>query len=139
MIKAVLFKLLEVLVFFKKNNLQIVSTDEYTDGTKVYEYVYGTKRYLSVGAVPKSPPPGIFFPVTATCEGKEVPEFIKFAGPKMNHVPDTGYILFRRVPRLSFKVEHGLEFRLHWARQKGPSKDIIVKNIIGAQSVFGAK
>lgn len=119
----------------------MVAVDEYTDGTKVYEYVFGARRYLCVGDRPSPPPPGISFPVVkAETGGNDVTEvFKKYAGPKTNHVPDTGYIFFRRVPVVSVKSGRGLRLELKFGKEKGESKEIYVKNALGQASVFGAR
>jgi len=141
MIRAFVFKLLDLLVFFKKKNLQVTSVDEYTDGTMVYQYTFGAHRYYSVGATPEEPPMGLVFPlIRAESNGKDVTQLFKeYAGPKLNHVPDTGYIFFNRMPVVSLNFKRGIGIEIRWRRSKGPSTEIRATNVIGQVSVFGAK
>lgn len=138
MIVRILFK---VLLFFNKPNMSIIDKHVYTDGTVAWSYKYGSRQYTTVGKPPEEPPTGVFFTVqTAVSGGKDVTEeFKRYAGPKCNHMPDTGYIMYRRVPRFSVSFPGCMRLQFTFAREKGSSEHIQVTNIAGQESVFGAR
>jgi len=142
MIKKVFFKLMRILVFFKTMNMKVLGRTEYSDGTRAWDYSFGSTVYRSIGVEPKEPPHGMFYPIVkAECEGRDVTKrFVRYSGPKCNHVPDTGYIFFRRVPRIKVSIRgFGLRIEFGLEREKGPSKTVHVTNMLGQTSVFGAK
>lgn len=132
--------LLDVLCFFNRKNLTIVGSERFTDDSVMYHYKYGSRNYSSIGVVHGPPPSGVCLPVSkAMCDRQDITDrFVTFAGPKCNHVPDTGYMLYKRIPwfRISFPGRLRIEFTM--APHKGPSRPITVTNIIGQESVFGA-
>jgi hypothetical protein len=141
MIKDLFFKLIEVVLFFKPKNLDVLSREDYLDGTVCTEYYYGTRSYKCIG-IPVSPPSGFFLPVKeATHDGKDITELFKeYAGPKCNHVPDTGYIFYRMKPHFNITLKRGgISFGFTLKKCKGESNTVIVKNILNQVSVFGAK
>lgn len=142
MIKQIFFKVMRILVFFKTLNMKVVKTTEYSDGTRAWDYSFGSAVYRSVGAEPKEPPYGVFYPIIkAECEGQDVTkQFMRYAGPKCNHVPDTGFIFFKRIPTFKWSIKGGgLRLEIGLTKQKGPSKEVVVTNLLGQISVFGAK
>lgn len=133
---------MRVLVFFKTMNMKVVKCTEYEDGTRAWDYSFGSTVYRSVGVEPVEPPTGMFYPIIrAECEGRDVTrKFVRYAGPKCNHIPDTGFIFFRRVPVIKFALRgSGVRIEFGLAKRKGPSKEVIVTNILGQVSAFGAK
>lgn len=133
--------LFNLIMFFTRPTLKILKKTQYNDGTQAWDYTFGSKIYRSVGRYPEQPEMGICLPIVkATCDGQDITdEFIRFAGPKYNHVPDTGYILYRRVPTFRVSFPGCLRLQLSFTKDRGPSKDIKVLNIVGQESVFGAK
>lgn len=138
MIIQILFNL---VTFFNKPNKHVISESTFTDGAVEWEYKYGSKVYRSVGKPPEEPPMGLFFTVQrAMAGGLDVTEEFKaYAGPKCNHVPDTGYILHRLVPRFRVSFPGRIRIELGLQKQKGESVEIRATNLIGQMSVFGAR
>lgn len=142
MIKTIFFNLVRLFMVFKPNNMTVLRQIEYSDGTRAWDYSFGSTIYRSVGVEPSEPQMGMFFPVLqALCEGDDITsKFKRYAGPKCNHVPDTGYILSTLTPYIRLGTVRGkLRLQLGLAKKKGQSKDIVVTNILGQVSVFGAK
>lgn len=140
MIKELFFKLVDVIIFFKPDDMTTKQRFMYTDGNECIEYFYGSKVYRTLGT-PSLPPSGFFLPIKeAVCDGKNITDLFKiYAGPKCNHVPDTGYIFKRRKPKFTVKIGPKLSFKFEIVYEKGPSKTIHVKNILNQTSAFGAR
>ena len=141
MIKDIFFKLVDLILVFKKDGK--LYEGSYTDGTKYTVYRMSGTKYTCVGIKnPESTPPGFFMPIKeAICEGEVVTKTFKhFAGPKCIHVPDTGYIFRKPVMGVNFLFKWP-KLSLVVSRQykKGPSKIIKASNLLNQLSEYGAK
>lgn len=139
MIKELFFKLVDLILIFKKDG--ILHETEYTDGTKCTMYRMSGTTYTCVGQLNK-PQLGFFLPIKeAYCGDKNITKTFKhFAGPKCNHIPDTGYIF--RIPKIKFKIDYdypGIRLNLSRVYEKGDTKPIRTINIANQVSEYGAK
>jgi hypothetical protein len=138
MLKRIFFKLVDFWIFFKKRNWHVIEQGVYTDGTPFTRYIYNGKEYTRVGEFPYEHR-GFSLPIqSVTVDGVDHTCTVKmYTGPVGNSIPDAGYIFhaFQYTPEFSY--EYGkLSFVFKPQRVKGPSRTVVVKNILGQVSTI---
>lgn len=154
MLKALLFKFINVLLFFSKKNFYVISKYKFVDDEETVHitYIYNNKQYVYIGPESSFPPPinPGFVPCIISAytmnEGRNVTDIVKrCAGPKNDFYglppPDPKYIIGTRfVPRFRFDISYD-KISFHLKPIVYPSKKddecIVVKNIFNQISVLG--
>lgn len=138
------FKLIDIWIFLRHRNWQVIEQGTYTDGTSYTQYTYNSQKYTCVGCFPPTKPRGFFVPVRRVLlDGSDVTQVVKsFIGPVGTLTIDPGYIFY--TTRYTFTVSlswRGVSFRLHPVRVKGDmgTRRLVIENIFGVQSEIGAR
>ena len=112
--------LLDVFVFFKRKNFTILREFDFCESTKVKEYSYGSKKYLT-DVWP--PPRGKGLPIKKAVFGDDedvTKQVLKFSGPMKNYVNILS--LYKRKKRFIVRfINCGVRFSIdeYWEPREG--------------------
>jgi hypothetical protein len=135
-------------------SIKVIDTYMYNGLFQVITFFYNGKKYKYVGdEIIKKIQTGFFIPIqTATWNGNDVTEIVKpYAGPRHDFFGSEPRIdiMFHNcikhvlVPRpIVTKSEHGIRFGIEFKRVRviiPIDGTLVITNILGQQSVFGAK
>lgn len=120
--------LLDVFVFLKRKNFTILREFDFCESTKVKEYSYGSKKYLT-DVWP--PPRGKGLPIQKVVfEDEDVTkQVLKFSGPMKNYINVLS--LYKRKKKLVVRfINGGVRFSVeeYWEPREGT---VIVTDVLG--------
>ena len=141
MLRCIIFKLLDIWRICKPRNWQIICQDTFTDGTQYTEYFYNGSKFIHIGDFQKRPHRFSMPIKLAKLGDRDVTHIVKtYGGPLCNCIPSTGYIFHKIKYVFKFTiVKFGLRILMCPVRHKGHDVEIKVYDILGQESVLGAR